>query len=90
MLATNTTHQLQWNLTRADNITITNGISLSTMQPYRAADYEILSNMLNKISTGKTVKDNLLVLLNKNYKDILTAKVRECQVHLAVSIDLKF
>lgn len=38
-LTTNKTHQLQWHLSYSEPLNITNGISLSTMDPYRAADY---------------------------------------------------
>jgi hypothetical protein len=35
------------------------------MDPYRAADYEILSNMLNKLKNNQTtVKENLLKAIN--------------------------
>ena len=80
-LQTNTSHELQWHLSRYEPITVTNGISLSTMQPYRELDYEILSNMLNKLKTGeKTVKDNLIRVVNANYESILTQKVLEDEV----------
>ena len=42
------------------------------MQPYKDKDYETLSNMLNFLKTGqRTVKDNLLKVLNVNYSAIL-------------------
>ena len=42
------------------------------MDPYRAADYEILSNMLNKLKNNQTtVKDNLLKVINANFQTIL-------------------
>lgn len=66
-LQTNSSHELQWHLSRVEPITITNGLSLSKMQPYKAEDYEILSNMLNKLSNGTTVKQNLIKILNHNF-----------------------
>ncbi len=48
------------------------------MQPYKAGDYEILSNMLNKLKTNDTtVKDNLLKVININFQSILAQKVRD-------------
>jgi hypothetical protein len=46
------------------------------MSPYKAADYEILSNMLNRLKTNQSaVKDNLLKVLNANFQTILEQKV---------------
>lgn len=75
-LHTNDSHELQWYMSRADPIVITNGISLNNMEPYKAADYEILSNMLNKLKTNQTtVKDNLYKVINANYQSILAKYV---------------
>lgn len=57
---------------------ITNGFALNTVDPYRAADYEILSNMLNKLKNNQTtVKDNFLKAINANLQTILAVKVQE-------------
>ena len=56
------------------------------MQPYKAGDYEILSNMLNKLKNNETtVKDNLLKVININYQSILAQKVRDDPVTLTLS-----
>lgn len=35
------------------------------MDPYRASDYEVLSNMLNKLKNNQsTIKDNFLKAIN--------------------------
>jgi hypothetical protein len=81
-LHTNDSHEMQWYMSRADPIEITNGISLNNMEPYKAADYEILSNMLNKLKNNQTtVKDNLYKVINANYKNILAKYVLEDEVY---------
>jgi len=75
-LTTNTTHQLQWHLSYSEPLNITNGISLSTMDPYRASDYEVLSNMLNKLKNNQsTIKDNFLKAINPKLEEILATKI---------------
>ena len=67
---------LQWHLSYYEDLNITNGISLSTMDPYRASDYEVLSNMLNKLKNNQsTIKDNFLKSINSNLKNILADKI---------------
>ena len=69
---------MQWHLSFSEPLVITNGIALNTMDPYRAADYEILSNMLNKLKNNQTtVKDNLLKVINAHFQTILAQKVLE-------------
>lgn len=69
---------MQWHLSYSEPLTITNGIALNTIDPYRAADYEILSNMLNKLKTNQTtVLENLLKVVNANLQTILAQKVRD-------------
>ncbi len=75
-LRTNSSHQLQWSLTSSAPLAITNGISLSSMSPYRAADYEILSNMLNKLKNNQTtIKENLLKVINARFQSTLAEVV---------------
>jgi hypothetical protein len=38
-LQTNGSHELQWHLSYVEPITMTNGLSLKTMQPYKDKDY---------------------------------------------------
>ena len=71
-LQTNGTHELQWHLSYVEPISITNGLSLKKVFPYKEKDFEILNNMLSYLKTGqRTVKDNLLNVLNVNYSAIL-------------------
>jgi len=58
------------------------------MTPYRAADYEILSNMLNKLKNNQTtLKDNLLKVINANFQDILAWVVsNDPTLHFETSI----
>lgn len=80
-LQTNTTHELQWHLTYSEPLAITNGFALNTIDPYRAADYEIISNMLNKLKNNQTtVKDNFLKAINAQLQSRLAVKVLEDEV----------
>jgi hypothetical protein len=72
---------LQWHLSKSEPLNITNGISLATMDPYRASDYEILSNMLNKLKNNQsTIKDNFLKSINPKLQNILATKVETDEV----------
>lgn len=85
-LQTNISHELQWHLSYSEPLSITNGIALNTIDPYRAADYEILSNMLNKLKTNQTtVKDNLLKVINAHLQTILAQKVLDDEVSLPLA-----
>ena len=58
---------------------------MATVEPYRKNDYNILTNMLNKLNTGQpTVKDFLIKLLNLNYSTILSQKVLEDEVTILI------
>lgn len=75
-LYTNTSHELQWFLSKSDTLSITNGISLNTMSPPKPADYDVLFDMLNHLKTNQsTVKVNLLKVINANLQTILAEKV---------------
>jgi|JI9StandDraft_1071089.scaffolds.fasta_scaffold629044_2 hypothetical protein len=46
------------------------------MDPYRASDYEVLSNMLNKLKNNQsTIKDNFLKAINPKLEEILATKI---------------
>jgi ribosomal protein S8 len=54
---------------------------LNTIDPYRAADYEIISNMLNKLKNNQTtVKENFLKAINAQLQSRLAGKVQEDEV----------
>ena len=75
-LFTNKSHELQWFLSDSHNVSISKGLALTTIDPYRDRDYEIISNMLNSLPESQTtVKLNLLKAINTNFISILADKV---------------
>jgi hypothetical protein len=58
-------------------IAISNSLTLSTVTPYKEADYAILNEMLNLLKNNlTTVKQRLVEGINKNYTDILREIVK--------------
>lgn len=62
----------------AEPITITNSLTINEIKPYKAADYDVINEMLNQLKSGEpTVKTKLVAALNSNFTTILKQIVHE-------------
>ena len=53
-LDTTKDHILVWELTKSDSVTISNSLSLSKIAPYKKADFDVITEMLNSLKSNHT------------------------------------
>ncbi len=72
------TKTFEWKYESAENITITNSLTMSEFKPYKDTDYDVVNEMLNELKSKEpTVKSKLLEALNANFTKILAKFVHE-------------